>query len=135
MTHTQITKEQSGSKILTQVREGMTVFNRANKKIGAVEAIYLGTASEEERELGTAPATADSPRQPGDAFARMWADIFNPNDVPNEVAERLWYSGYLRIDAPGLFSADRFVTPEEIDFVAQDGVHLKVRKADRIEEV
>jgi hypothetical protein len=135
MTHSQIAKEQSGSKILNQVHEGMDVFNRANKKIGTVDAVYLGTASEEERELGTAPATADSPRQPGDAFGRMWAEIFNPSDVPDEVAERLWYSGYLQVDAPGLFGADRFVTPEEIDFVAQDGVHLKGARAERIEEV
>jgi hypothetical protein len=122
-----------GSKILTQVREDMAVFNSANQKIGTVEAVYLGTASEEDRELGTAPNTADSPRQPGDTFTRMLADIFNPNDIPEEMAERLWYSGYIRVDAPGLFRADRFVTPEEINFVDRDGVHLKVRQADRIE--
>ena len=135
MMHTQTEGKSLGSNILTEVREGMTVCNRANKKIGTVDEVYLGTANEEEQELGTAPATADSPRQPGDAFGRMWAEIFHPNDVPDEVAERLWYSGYLRVDAPGLFGADRFVMPEEIDFVTHDGVHLKVNRADRIEEV
>jgi hypothetical protein len=132
--HTQAREIHLGSKILTQVREGMAVFNSANEKIGTVEAVYLGTASEEDRELGIAPNTADAPRQPGDAFARMLADIFNPNHIPEEIAERLWYSGYIRVDAPGLFRADRFVTPEEIDFVDRDGVHLRVRQADRIED-
>jgi hypothetical protein len=117
------------------VQEGMTVYNNERKKIGSVDAVYLGSASEEARDMGVAPAVASSPRQPGDAFQRMLGSIFHPNDVPDEVAERLWYSGFIRVDAPGLFAADRFVTPEEIDFVDREGVHLRVRKADKVEEV
>jgi hypothetical protein len=132
--HSVVTGGDQGSAVLAQVHEGMAVFNNARKRIGTVEAVFLGTASEEERELGTGPATADDPRTPGSTLGRTFAEIFDPTDIPDTVANRLRYSGFIRVDSPGLFAADRFVTPEEIASVTSEGVFLRTDKADRIED-
>jgi hypothetical protein len=121
--------------LLGQVKEGMAVYNSANEHIGSVEAVYLGAASEIEQPFAAGPATDDSPKLPGTTTQRMIAEIFDPDEVPEEVAERLRYSGYLRIDPVGLFTGDRYVTPEKIASVSKKGVFLRTEDAAKVEEV
>jgi hypothetical protein len=102
--------------------------------IGTVRSVYLGTASEAERETGTGPATADDPRLPASSVARTFADIFDPSEIPNTVAARLAHSGFIRIDVAGLFRGDRYATPEEIATVTDEGVYLRTAEAARIED-
>jgi hypothetical protein len=120
--------------LLTQVKEGMAVFNSANERIGTVEAIYLGAASEIERPFDAGPATDDSPKLPGTTVDRMVAELFDPTEVPEEIAERLRYSGYLRIDPAKLFAGDRYITPEQITAVTPEGVFLRTDHAAKVEE-
>ena len=42
--------------------------------------------------------------------------------------QRLLLQGFVRIDANGLFAADRYVTPEQIASVSADGLMLNVSK-------
>jgi hypothetical protein len=127
------THARQASQLLAQVKEGMDVFNSANKRIGTVEAVYLGAESEAEL-FGTEPATDDSPKLPGTRVHRMVAELFDPSEVPEEIAERLRYSGYLRIDPAALFTGDRYVTPDEIASVSDKGVFLRTGHADKVEE-
>jgi hypothetical protein len=135
MSHSQpTTHSRQASQMLAQVKEGMAVFNSANQRIGTVEAVYLGAESEAEL-FGTEPATDDAPDLPGTRVPRMLAELFDPSEIPEEVAERLRYSGYLRIDPATLFAGDRYVTPDEIASVNDKGVFLRTDHADKVEEV
>jgi hypothetical protein len=112
----------------------MDVFNTQNETIGKVEGVFLGTATPEQRKYGTGPATADPIDTIDDTFVEMIADVFAPDEIPDEVAERLRYSGFVRVNAVGFGGSDRFVTPDQIDHVSDEGVHLRLPEAPRIED-
>ena len=122
----------NGNRILARVHEGMHVYNTHDETIGRVEAVYLGTANADDLKYGDGPATADAPDMPGDAFAQIVADVFGAEELPPEMAERLRYSGFARVNVVGFFGADRFVTPDQIDRVSEGGIHLKLPEVPRI---
>ena len=117
------------SNVLNQIREGMDVYDIDRNRIGSVDAVFFGAAGDEEVAEGTAPATAPPPRDAADGgILEPFAEALDPRDeVPEEVAERLRYHGYIRIDR-GWFGADRYVMPEQIESVSDEGVFLGVHK-------
>ena len=129
MTHHTATFDREHTKILNQVREGMTVYDSERNNLGSVDAVYFGAASDEELAEGAIPATAPTHDKPSvnNTFVAGWAEIFDPRDeIPDELAERLRYSGYVRIDG-GWFGADRYVTPDQISSVSSEGVYLNTK--------
>jgi hypothetical protein len=56
----------------------------------------------------------------------MVASVFDPGDMPDEMAQKLQHSGFIRIDSNGLFAADPYVTHEHITRVDGDSVYLTV---------
>ena len=121
-------QESQHSSLLNFIREGMTVYDREDKKIGSVERLYFGsssTADQDEYNMPVEPGRADLPRNP---LMDAIADVFDPNDVPEEMRERLLQRGFIRIDGAGLFAADRYVMPEQISSVSDEAVYLRVAK-------
>lgn len=121
---------QSHSK-LSGIREGMGVFDRKDNHIGKVDFVYFGAVSDIQQARGTGPASAapgDSMSMRNDTLVDWLADAFHPNDVPTELRERLETNGFIRVDADGLFAADRFVTPDQIARVDDDRVQLTLER-------
>jgi hypothetical protein len=117
--------------ILSQVREGMDIYDVRDNHIGHVDFVHFGAASETQQELGTGPASntvADEPRMRRDTIIDNIAEAFYPNEVPDQLENKLLMSGYIRMDADGIFAADRFITPEQIVRVSDDKVFLSVNK-------
>jgi hypothetical protein len=117
--------------ILRDIREGMDVFDSNNNRIGSVEFVHFGAASGVDQELGTGPATvtpADDPQMRRDTFIDNIAEAFYPTDVPDVVRNKLLLNGYVRLDAAGLFAADRYIMPEQIAGITSDGVRLNVTR-------
>lgn len=113
--------------ILNLVQLDMPVYDVTNQEIGSVRRIYLGAATETQRELGTGPATvAPADQLPGDSVVETLAEVFDPTDVPQELVEKLRHAGYIRLDSHGLFAADRYILPEQIRAVTGGVVHLSV---------
>lgn len=121
--------------VLSQVREGMTVYDSDRNNIGSVDAVFFGAESDQELAAGTAPATATTHRDPSDnAFVESLAEVFDPRDqVPDELAERLHYSGYIRIDG-GWFGSDRYIMPDQISSVSDESVYLRTKSDHLIKE-
>lgn len=123
-TSTDVTQEFS---ILNDIHEGMTVYDRQNQRLGTVETIYFGATSKEQRAHGTGPATVTTADLPySDPVTNIVGSIFNPDDVPQELAEQLYRTGFVRIDSAGLFASDRYIMPSQIERVADDSVFLRV---------
>ena len=121
--------------VLAQIHEGMDVYDNSNNHIGTVDFVHFGAASEAQQEAGTGPASpgpADSVQMRDDSFVEMIAEAFSPNEVPDELRERLLHSGYVRLDASGLFASDRFILPDQIMGVTSDGVQLNVTRDELI---
>src|SRR6266511_3290264 len=55
-------------------------------------------------------------------------------DVPAPLAERLRRTGYLKVDASGLFARDLYVEASQVAGVSEEGVRLSVGRDELIEE-
>ena len=112
---------------LRRVEEGMKVFDRDRNEIGKVEYVQFGDDDPSTAEVeAAAPNTLDRGR---DTLLDNIAEAFVPgDDIPEEIRARLLQQGFVRIDANGIFAADRYVTPEQIASVSGDGLMLSVSK-------
>lgn len=108
------------------IQEGMKVFDRDHHEIGKVEYVQFGDDNPATPEAeAVAPNTLDDrPR----TLVGAIADAFGDDDLPEEIREKLLMQGFVRIDANGLFAADRYVTPEQIASVSGEGLMLNVTK-------
>ncbi len=111
---------------LRSIAEGMKVFDRERHEIGKVEYVQFGDDNPATPEVeAAAPNTLDDRRS---TLVGAIADAFGDDDLPEEIRQRLLLQGFVRIDANGLFAADRYVTPEQIASVSADGLMLNVSK-------
>lgn len=118
------TKNQS---LLKSIREGMEVHDSQEHKIGTVKQVYFGASSDETMNHGAGAATAPSPAERRDTLVDDVArGIFAPDDLPEEIQQRLINEGFVRVDPTGLFKGDRYVLPEQIARVHENHVHLTV---------
>lgn len=123
--------------VLTYVKEGMAVYDAEDEEIGEVETVYFGSQSVEGDEVSpTGVATADLR---GAARADTWLhrlanllELEPDTDIPESLAERLLRQGFIRIDSDRLLGADRFVMPDQIESVSEEGVYLTVNEDDLI---
>jgi hypothetical protein len=126
-------EQQHSSRLLTQIYEGMTVYDRTGDKIGTVEHVYLGAVSEEADKSGGGPETASSPGRSESSLIGDFAKAIFPTDqVPELLRQRLLRHGFIRIDSTGLFAADRYVMPDQIADVSEDRVTLRVTRDELI---
>jgi hypothetical protein len=116
---------------LARVREGMKVFDSEDKEIGTVDFIRYGEANEESLKRGGGPAgTSDERMSEEEDILDDFA--FGGSGTPEDVKEseliraRMLRSGYIRINTSGLFTADRYILPENIASVAEDSIKLNV---------
>lgn len=119
--------------ILNDVHEGMAVYDADRNRIGEVETVHFGAAGESTRDQATGPATV-APADGGydQPLVDIFASIFSPGEVPDQLAQKLYRTGFIRIDSDGLFASDRYVTPEHITRVDRDGVYLNATRDELI---
>lgn len=111
--------------ILTLIHEGMDVYTSDDNHLGRVDGVFFGSVSEQEAELGTGAATEDDRSLRNHSWLEDVARVFDPDDIPQELREQYQRLGFIRIDANGLFSRDRYATPDQIAAVQGDRVVLK----------
>jgi hypothetical protein len=121
-----------GQSILTQIADGMTVYDQENDKVGTVRSVHFGAVSVEDDRHGLGPATTSAEETAGSSFLEDFARIFAPGTIPEPVRARLLRHGFIRIDTAGLFAADRFAMPEQIGSVSDDRVTLQVTREELI---
>ena len=117
-------------RLLTQVQEGMDVYDRDGEKIGTVRDVYMGNSTPRGRVFGgTSGVMADR----DDSFLDNLAEAFVGDDtLPETFRNRLVRQGYVRIDAAGFFAKDRFATPDQLAAVSEGRVELSVMKDELI---
>ena len=112
------------------VEEGMKVFDREHHEIGKVEYVRFGDDDPDtpEVEAGGLSDTRDRDGTLVDNIVRA----FSTDELPEELRQRLLHQGYVRLDANGLFAADRYITPEQIDSISGEGLMLNVTRDELI---
>lgn len=110
---------------LRNVEQGMRVFDRENREIGKVEWVQFG---DDDPETPDVEASGPSGGGRDETLFNIMAKAFTTDNVPEELKDRLVHQGFVRIDADGLFQADRYVMPDQIDSVSGEGLMLNVTK-------
>ena len=112
--------------VLRDVHHGMKVFDASHKEIGRVDWVQFGNDDPATPFLEA--RTIEGMEKRNDNFIDNLVDAFRVDNLPDVVRERLLMQGFVRIDAAGLFAADRYVLPDQIGSVANDELMLKVEK-------
>ncbi len=111
---------------LRHIEEGMKVFDRDRHEIGKVEMVRFGDDDPATPEIEAAGTSDLNDRR--DSLIDNIAEVFHPDDLPEELRQKLLQQGFVRLDAKGLFASDRYITPEQIDALTPDGLLLNVSK-------
>lgn len=110
--------------VMLQIHEGMTVYDRTGAAIGTVEFVRFG--DEDPQQPGPETITGSQvDNTSGSWLVESVAAVFSDEDLPDTLRDRLVRHGFVRVDA-GLLASDRFVLPDQIATVSDDGVHLRV---------
>lgn len=111
---------------LRHIEEGMKVYDRERHEIGKVEYVQFGDDDPATPDVeAAAPNTLDDTPH---TLVDVLADAFGDDNLPEEIRQKLLVQGFVRIDANGLFAADRYVMPDQIASVSPDGLMLNVSK-------
>lgn len=121
--------------VLTQVYEGMDVYDVEGEKVGTVEKVFVGGVAGENDQQGSAPATTPVPLETRDeTFVDDIAEAFDPqHEIPEVVRERLLRHGFIRVEGPEIFEQEQYITPEQIASVTDDEVRLRVSRSELYE--
>jgi len=112
--------------IPTDIHEGMRVVDKAMQPIGKVETFRSTDEAPDAPEVDAAGISPVLERQRND-LTGLLADLFHPDDgLPREMQEKALREGFVRLDAEGLFAAERYIFPEHIDRVDDDRLVLRV---------
>ncbi len=104
-----------------QVRAGMRVVDLAGEEIGTVERVQMGDPGAATRSVGEASA--------GEQLKTWIGSIFGAGfELPEAKARQLLRNGFMKVDGPGIFDADRFVRADRIGRVWNDTVQLTVHR-------
>ena len=114
--------------LLSKIHNGMTVYDQSQVEIGTVEYVQFG----DDDPLKPVPR-AVTPGETGERSRAEWLvesvlDVFSPDNLPETLRQRLLLYGFIRVDGPGLFDADRYIFPNQIQSVDGKRVTLKVSK-------
>jgi hypothetical protein len=106
---------------------GMKVFDNENHHIGVVDDFKLSD-EDPDREGPETAGVSDAVRPDDGSVVRAVAEVFDPNEIPDVLQERMLREGYVRLDADGLFAADRYILPEQIAAARGDELVLNVKR-------
>ena len=107
------------------VHVGMKVYDNAHHEIGHVKDLrFPENAIDPAVQPGELDAADRDPR-PKSIIGEI-AEVFDDDDFPETLRERLLNEGYIQIDAP--LSARHFALPSQIASASGDEVILNVRK-------
>lgn len=120
--------------LLAMIKKGMTVVDVDGDDVGKVSHVQMADLNEADdvgaanrRDTGLFDLTPDN--EPGDDTTIL-DDVFGGDD---RITERMERSGYVKIDASGIFTGDKYVEPYQIASVEGDTVRLTIDK-DAIEK-
>jgi hypothetical protein len=112
------------------VHEGMTVLDSTMTAIGKVES-FRNTDEAPDRPDFDAAGVSPILEEERNTMGALLEDLFHPDEgLPRELQEKALREGFVRLDADGLFAADRYIFPEHIDRVEGDSLVLAVRRDD-----
>jgi hypothetical protein len=121
--------------LLSKIQTGMKVFDQKQHEVGTVEYVQFGDEDplRPGAETATVSPAVETPR--GSWLVEGVADLFGRDDLPETLKDRLLRYGFVRVDAPGLFNADRYIFPNQIQSVEGNRVTLNVTRSELVQRM
>jgi len=111
----------------TQIKEGMTVYDEDDNKIGTVD--YVQYTDEDYNKPGPETvSTASDPRSEMNILKSFAQALGAEDDMPTEVREYYERYGYIRLKSSGIFDSDYYVTLNNVSAIIGDNIHLTTTK-------
>ena len=111
--------------LLSEVKEGMQVYDNAGDKIGTVSFVQMGAEDPNTPEIEA--VTVETHDYLTNDLLEDFAAVLGDNtDIPDEIKARMLRSGFIRIDT-GLLQADCVAMHSQVEHVADDRVMLSIR--------
>ena len=136
-----MTVAESGQQhVLTQIREGMPVYDQAGEEVGQVDMVYLGTVDEYQDQDVRQPQgdTLDPVRPvatsvtdpPGeDTLVNSTGEFLGSDvDLPDAHRIRMLRQGFIRIEAADPSTPSRFAMPDHFASVSDENVELHISR-------
>lgn len=109
-----------------QVRVGMKVYDSEGHHIGKVDDLkFPENAIAPEVEVAEVDEVIDDRDE---TIIDAVAEAFGREEIPEPLRSQLLRDGYVHLDASGLFAADRYILPEQISGLTDDGIKLNVTR-------
>jgi hypothetical protein len=107
-----------------QVRIGMKVYDSEGHHIGKIDDLkFPENVTAPEVEVAEVDGVIDDRDE---TIIDAVAEAFGREEIPEPLRSQLLRDGYVHLDASGLFAADRYILPEQISGLTDDGIKLNV---------
>jgi len=114
--------------MLKKVEKGMPVYDRDGEHLGTVERVHPGHSSELSY-TGGGTLQGVKPGEDDDILANIVEEMFDPSDqIHKEMQQELYLHGFVQLLTEHLHKGDRYIKPDHIEQVSDQGVHLNVSK-------
>lgn len=119
------------SLILSQVYEGMAVYDATDRKIGTVEYVYLGELTMAADEYGQGWATPSSFSNSEGSLIQEFAEaLLLTEQVSDAWREQFMCYGFIKVKSFSFLVASRYVVPDQIASVANNRVMLRLSRGE-----
>ncbi len=109
------------------IQVGMHVLDSTGEEIGTV-ADFRFSENEDEPDVEPAELDADDQHEDKSLIGQIGRAITPGDELPEGLRDRLLLEGYIRLDTKGLFAADRYIPPAQIDSASGEEIVLNVGK-------
>jgi len=114
---TEMTNMERDNAILSNIEEGMDVYDSEDSKVGTVDAVHFGEGHD-------SAGTGAAGREDTNPVTQFVADMFDTRDnLPEELQGKLLRHGFVTVNANPLTRTVFFI-PENIQRVEDDAVYL-----------
>src|SRR5438105_99311 len=108
--------------LIERVQPGMTVVDRAGRKLGTVDNLKMG-----DPDAQTTQGNEPNAGQTIPTLSRLLG--MREPDVPEPFYSELLRVGYLKVDSPGILATDRYLPADRIVSVSGDTVTVDASAA------
>lgn len=136
--------ESGGQHVLTQIREGMPVYDQAGEEVGQVDMVYLGTVDQNQdvrEEQGDTldpvrPVATSVTDAPGEdtLVDPTGAILIDDTGLPEKHRIQMLRRGFIRIESADPAAPERYAMPEHIASVSDENVELHISREELIHD-
>jgi len=111
----------------TLIKEGMTVFDQHENKIGTVDFVQYTDEDYDDPGPETASTTPETLNE-FNIFKSFAQALTGEEEMPEEVRKYFERHGYIRLETANIFESDYYISLNNVTAIVGDNVHVSTTK-------